>query len=321
MKLTKSPRADPQVDVLQRVHRAVRGLERQPESPRLDDRRHARPAHPPPGGDQRRRRALAVGQRRRAGADRNPHDLAPAPAPVARVGRPLGLHLGEHRPRQRVALDPLAAGDHDLVQHHLVQHRDPRLRRQPPGDRPRHRAVPLDHLGDALPPERHQHRPDREAARPPRHLRREGLGRPVLAARQVARADAHRPLQRRARRARWRSRSRRAPAATCARPPPSCRPPPAPRSAAPAPAPRSAQSPKAPSTCTQAPFARASGINSANGSNPPLQTLPACRQTTDRPLERLPAPPLAPPAASGPGRRRPPRAPARRRSRAAAASG
>ena len=44
-----------------------------------------------------------------------------------------------------------------------------------------------------------------------------------------------------------------------------------------------AQSPKAPSTCTQAPFARASGISSANGSNAPLQTLPACRQTTAGP--------------------------------------
>ena len=53
-----------------------------------------------------------------------------------------------------------------------------------------------DHLGHPRAPERLHHRPDREAPRPPRHLRRERLRRPVLARRQVARADAHRPAQR-----------------------------------------------------------------------------------------------------------------------------
>ena len=122
------------------------------------------------------------------------------------------------------------------------------------------------------------------------------------------------------RRARWRSRSRRAPAATCARPPPSCRPRRPRRSARASDGAAQAQSPKAPSTCTQAPFARASGISSAKGSNAPLQTFPACRQTTTGPSspvehrrERVrPHPPL--------GVRRRDMHPLRPRTRAAAAS-
>ena len=149
-------------------------------------------------------------------------------------------------------------------------------------------TVALDHLGQAGAPERTQRRPDLHAAGAPRQLRRE-VGRVALGAgrRQVLRGDRHGRRQRtgfahegeaavvghveplvRVGRPRVRLlHAARPGGASCGA--------------------AAAHRPKAPSTCTQAPgVPRAGDRSRANGSNAPVLTLPACRQTIVGPERR-----------------------------------
>ena len=154
MKLTKSPRPTARFTSFSACDRPVAGLEGEPEPLRLDDRGTAHAART------RRQAAtiasalrVAVGDGRRAGGDRDADDLASAPAALARVADAVGLHGGEGGAGQPVAVRAIAAGERHLVQHHVVQDREPRLGGEPRRDVPRHRAVPLDHLGDPFAPQ------------------------------------------------------------------------------------------------------------------------------------------------------------------------
>ena len=71
-----------------------------------------------------------------------------------------------------VARVVVAEAHEDLVEDDVVEHLDAVLRAEDLGEAPRARAAALDHLGDALAPERAQRRPDRERAGAARGLRR-----------------------------------------------------------------------------------------------------------------------------------------------------
>ena len=136
-------------------------------------------------------------------------------------------------------------------------------------------------------PRMRQRRPHVDGAGPARAVGRVVHRVADARGRQIGGASSPSPRAAPRRRAPARCRSRRARSATCARRWPTSRPArsrrPAPR--APRPAAR-AHRPNAPSTCTQAPWSWAQAHSARAGSNAPVFTLPAWRQTIAGPARR-----------------------------------
>ena len=153
----------------------------------------------------RTERDLHVVLGRRPGADADPHRLAALPAGPAAPAVTRFLQRGDHLLRALV----IAERDDDLVQDDVVQDLDAgqgQLVREPA----RLVAVAVDQLGEPASAELPQGRPDIDAARAARAVRREVDGVAMLAEQEVVAGDGHRGAEASRPCARGRRRCRRA---------------------------------------------------------------------------------------------------------------